>query len=249
MTKASISALSLNVNDPEGLAQFYCEFLGMRRLEADDAVAVGYGKEGAVLNLIQASAPGNYHPGQQDRYWKIAITLPDLDFAHAQLCDRGISSTTPHQFRDIAYMSHLADPEGHVIELIQHSFEGNPRTRTGDNTAPLGGGAEIGLITLRTDNIETDLTECREDLGMRYLSRQAVTDRGFDLYFLGLCDETQPNSDVNAIENREWLWQRPYTVLEFQHLLNGSVLTRPKHATGAGSLDIQHADGTETVFR
>ena len=249
MTTASISALSLNVKDPERLAAFYCDVLGMRRLGADDAVAVGYGKEGAILKLVQVDEPGGYQPAPNDRYWKIAITLPDLGLAHRQLRDKGVSCTAPHQFRDIAYMSHLADPEGHVIELIQHSFQGKPLTGAGDNQLALGGGAEIGLITLRTDDIEVDLTRCREEFGMRYLSRQAVSDRGFDLYFFGLTDDALPNADVNSVENREWLWQRPYTVLEFQHLLSGTVVTCPATAAGAARIHMQQEDGTMTGFR
>jgi hypothetical protein len=31
-------------------------------------------------------------------------------------------------------------------------------------------------------------------------------------------DETPPNPEnLEAVENREWLWQRPYTTLEIQY--------------------------------
>lgn len=249
MSSPRLSALSLTVTNPDRLAAFYCAVLGMHRVEVNGGVAVGYGGQGAALILNPARETGAYRHQPNDRYWKIAITLPDLDLAHEQLRNLGIDATEPHQFRDIAYMSHLADPEGHVIELIQHSFLGKPLTRAGDRNSPLGGGAQIGLITLRTDDIETEQNRCQNELGMRYLSRQAVSDRGFDLYFFGLTNDVLPKGDVNAVENREWLWQRPYTVLEFQHLLNGKTSCPQDGAPGTARVHVQLADGREILCR
>ena len=31
-------------------------------------------------------------------------------------------------------------------------------------------------------------------------------------------EETLPNPDLEAVENRPWLWSRPYTFIELQHL-------------------------------
>jgi len=218
-----LSSLSLNVNDPERLSVFYRDILGMRPMQS----GLGYSGIGVELCLNKLSDPAGYHPGPVDRYWKIAITLPDLDLAVAWLRGHDVDVSNPHQFRDIARMAHLRDPEGHVIELIQHEFEDTQPRKKGDPNLPLGGGAEIGLITLRTADIETELTQY-QSLGMKYLSRQALTDIGFDLYFLACTDEVQPDPDVNAVANREWLWQRPYTVLEFQHLLNASEVQMPQ---------------------
>ena len=110
------------------------------------------------------------------------------------------------------------------MEWIQHTFDGQPPTAAPDPTAARGGGAQIGLITLRTSDLAQDMQTCTDQLGMRYLSRQAITDLGFDLYFFALTDEHPPIDDVNAVGNREWLWQRPYTSLEFQHLLEGPTV-------------------------
>ena len=144
-----------------------------------------------------------------------------------QLVERGIAASTPHQFRDIAYMSHLSDPQGHIIELIQHTFEGDPLSAEADRNAPLGGGVQLGLITLRSTDIAADRQVCQDRFGMACLSRQAVTDLGFDLYFFAPTAERPPVQDVNAVENRAWLWQRPYTVLEFQHLVNTATALTP----------------------
>ncbi len=231
MSVGSINSLTLWVKNPERLGAFYCDVLGMTRRENGDEVAVGYGGQGAWLVLRQSQSTRSHVLGPQDRYWKIAITLSDLDHAQARLVAQGHAASAPRQFRDIGYLSHLDDPEGHAIEFIQHTFDGDTKTAQGDQEHPLGGGAQIGLITLRTADIDRDMAVCVEQLGMRYLSRQAVTDRGFDLYFYAFTDDQLPKQDVNAIRNRPWLWQRPYTVLEFQHRLESdAILPKPEEA-------------------
>ena len=236
-----IAALEMPVSDPKALGRFYCDVLGMRPSARNNAIAVGYGDTGASLEFRRSDASPYIHQ-KTDRYWKIAITVPDLDIASAQLAARGIEVTEPHQFRDIAYMAHLSDPEGHIIELIQHRFKDHPKPKVGDRESPLGGGAEISLITLRTNDIHAEMKHCRDQLGMTYLSRQALTDIGFDLYFFALTKERPPFSDVNAVGNREWLWQRPYTVLEFQHLLGN---TQVQAGACAPSVRVEHeTEGT-----
>ncbi len=67
---------------------------------------------------------------------------------------------------------------------------------------------------------------------MSLLSVQPVSEYGFTLYFLAHTDEQPPNPDLEAVENRPWLWQRPYTMLELQHLtLDGHQIKK----TEAGS--------------
>ena len=242
-TANSLAAITLNVRNPLKLAEFYCDTLGMVRFERNGEVAVGYGGQGAALILRSSSNISDYQHAQNHRYWKIAITLPNLDLAHDQLTKKGIDAPNPRQFREIAYLTHITDPEGHIVELIQHTFDGKPRDDEGDPVAPLGGGAQLGLITFRTDNIEREMVHCLEELGMSYLSRQPVADLGFDLYFFAFTKEKQPNPDVNAVTNREWLWQRPYTVLEFQHRLDGEkILHVEAPHSGAASVIIQGTD-------
>ena len=52
---------------------------------------------------------------------------------------------------------------------------------------------------------------------MRLMSVQPIPERGFTLYFYAWSDEPLPDPDLEAVENREWLWARPYTLLELQH--------------------------------
>ena len=53
-------------------------------------------------------------------------------------------------------------------------------------------------------------------LGVKLLSIQSIPNM-FHLYFLACTDKRPPSDDVNAVEIREWLWKRPYTILELQH--------------------------------
>lgn len=245
-----LAALALNVDDPVKLAAFYGDVLGMSRCDRDGEVAVGYGGEGAALILRRAPVDAPYKHAPNHRYWKISITVPNLDVGHAQLVERGMVVTAPRQFREIAYLSHLADPEGHVIELIQHTFDGKPRTSAGDDTQPLGGGARLGLVTLRTNDMEAEKARVVGGLGMRYLSRQAISDLGFDLYFFAFTDDEPPVADINAVANREWLWQRPYTVLEFQHRTGGGVAGAAEPSQpGAAAVIVERPGRTAVVFR
>ena len=54
--------------------------------------------------------PPSSAPPSSGGYWKIGITLPDVDVARDRLLARGIAVSTPQQFYDIGYLCHLADP-------------------------------------------------------------------------------------------------------------------------------------------
>jgi catechol 2,3-dioxygenase-like lactoylglutathione lyase family enzyme len=107
--------------------------------------------------------------------------------------------------------------------LLQHDFEDRKTETPPDPAFPMGGAASFGQITLRTNSIQEYLRFYRDGLGMRLLSVQPVTPMGFTLYFLAFTNEQPPNSDLEAVANRPWLWRRPYTQLEIQHLHNPST--------------------------
>ena len=77
----------------------------------------------------------------------------------------------------------------------------------------------IGQITTRITDPKPSLEFYQKVLRMKLMSVQPVTPYRFTLYFLAYTEEDPPNADVEAVENREWLWQRPYTTLELQHRL------------------------------
>jgi lactoylglutathione lyase len=70
---------------------------------------------------------------------------------------------------------------------------------------------------------------------LRLLSRQEVTVRGFTLYFLSADSETPSTSNIDDIPLREWLWQRPYTLLELQHVLGTELSLEFKYLTNSST--------------
>ena len=238
-----LAGVALNVASPGQLAAFYSRHLGMDVDRSGEFLRLGYGGPGAALELRPVLTSDPYVHDASDEYWKIGITLPDVDMAFEQLSRSGVAVTQPRQFLDIGYMCHLTDPEGFQIELLQHTFEGQPRTVPGNPDLPLGGGARIGQITLRTAELDQTLALYRRSMGMRLLSKQVVAGRGFTLYFLAFTDETPPNDDIEAVENRPWLWQRQYTTLELQHLTEPGSRIRPAASRRAGYADLIIEDG------
>ncbi len=218
----AIESLTLHCSDPVAQQQFYCEVLGMQQLPDN---TVGYGHEQAAIRFLFAK--GEYHSNPSDLYWKIALSVPDIELACQQLSDKGLQIGVPEQFQDIGYLAHFYDPAGFTIELIEHWFKGN-RPNTQVNKTLLGGGASLTLITLRTADRKATL-ECCIDLGMKLLSVQPVENYGFTLYFFAFTDETPPSKNLHSVDNREWLYQRPYTVLEVQHLHEAANILQPDH--------------------
>ncbi|NOD94138.1 VOC family protein [Ruegeria sp. HKCCD4884] len=219
------SALRLRVDDPRQLAAFYRDILGMSVREEGANVRVGYAGEDADLLLLHGG--GGYTHDRGQRYWKIGITVPDVDLAATHLRARDVPVSDPNQFLDIGYMCHLADPQGFVIELLQHDFEGNRPLHAADPDAPFAQ-ARIGQITLRTGDIAAE-DEFWRGQGMSLLSMQNVAPYGFDLHFYAFTQETPPNPDLWSVENREWLWKRPYTTLEFQHVAGAQFAPVPDY--------------------
>ncbi len=209
-----ISALHLDVSNPDASIAFYVDQLGMQLAESRTeqgihAVAFPSDASATQLHLHHRPDASAYSPKDNDAYWKIGVTLSDVDSERERLRQNGIEVTEPIQFHDIGYLCHLDDPDGYTIELLQHTFEDSPPAQGADRT--------LGQISLRVRDIDASLAFYRDELGMSLLSRQRVESRGFTLYFLAFTDESPPDPDIDAVSNREWLWQRPYTALELRH--------------------------------
>jgi len=179
-----------------------------------DRVKRGFGGNQARIEFLPGR--GTYQHQDDDAYWKIALAVPNIELACSQLAAAGVEVGTPHQFLDIGYLAHLQDPDGFIIEVIEHWFEGN-RPPLELDESQFGGGAHLNLITLRTGKIDPIIGAC-EHAGMTALAVQPVAKYGFTLYFFAFTDERPPSSDLYAVENREWLYQRDYSVLEVQHV-------------------------------
>ncbi|MEX2495636.1 MAG: VOC family protein [Woeseia sp.] len=171
-----------------------------------------------VHNPKQPLADVRRQPDSAEGYWKISLSVEDVDIAHNRLVARGVEIDSPRQVPDIAYLCHLYDPDGYCIELIQHDFQHRHEPAEEDPDCALGTPATFSLITCRAKDINKSLEFYAGFLGMQLLSRQVVGSRGFTLYFLAFTDERPPYEDIEHIENREWLWKRPYTLLELQHI-------------------------------
>ncbi|CAF1153462.1 unnamed protein product [Adineta ricciae] len=171
------------------------------------------------LELHHADAVTNIsmvNSGSVNVYWKMGITLHDVDHAREILQSKGIKTSDPSQFEDIGYVCHLTDPNGFIIELLQHHFQETfLKKHLPEENFPLGYPCCIGQITLQVNDIDKTQRFYGDVLGMKLLSIQEVPRYGFTLYFYAWTDEDPPKSDV--ISTREWLWKRPYTTIELRY--------------------------------
>ncbi len=159
-------------------------------------------------------------PSLSQGYWKFAVSVQDLDYTVAQLQGKGVAVSGGFEVPNVAYLAHLTDPNGYCIELIQHDFKANTHLIKQNDLIrhPLGGQACLSLSTLRVKDPQVSIAFYQNMLSMRLLSRQEVPSRKMTLYFLACTDDVLLDKDIDSIHNREWLWKRPYTVLEFQHI-------------------------------
>ncbi len=231
-----LDTLTLRVKNPDKQRKFYIDVLGMSDI-GDGRVA--YSQQEVAIRFVAAQEP--YEPKPEDVYWKIALSVPNIDLAYDQLHRAGMNCSEPNQFRDVGYLAKFIDPEGFTVELIDHWFKGD-RPNEAYNESLLGGGAHLSLITLRTG----DIAAVQPDIlswGMKPLSVQPVEPYGFTLYFYGFANETRPDENLEAIENRTWVYQRPYTVLEIQHVHVLEAESRPaQDACGYQGLTISSAN-------
>lgn len=194
--------------------RFYCETLGMQEFdgwlgfEAPDF----RNQISTVMELVPSDGPD-----QKDctAYWKIGVGLPDVNAAVENLKTCGVSLNPGSQFLDVGFLTHLKDPVGYTIELLQDTFEKNFHPPTKVVPKPLACECpKVGQVTLRVSDIEQSLAFYRDILGMRLLCWYPVTPYGFNLYFLAFTDDQPPDANLEAEVNREWTYSRPYTTLE-----------------------------------
>ncbi|MGI9278599.1 MAG: VOC family protein [Endozoicomonas sp.] len=217
----------LMVSNLDQSLSFYRQHLGMTLLsrpqESDfEHCFLAYPQtQGALLELVcrQGVKPEvASQPSRTEGYWKFSISVVDLQRARQSLIDSGVSSVgESFEVPDVAFLCHLQDPDGYWIELIQQTFKKNTPALLDDLKASVWYSACLNLSTLRSRDIDASLT-FYEQIGLRLVSRQEVPDRNMTLYFLSGLEEPAPLDDVDAVEIREWLWQRPYTLLELQHI-------------------------------
>ena len=231
------SQISLAVPDSAAVGRFYCDILGM----TDQRDGLGYGGQQAHLKFVQGPAQP---PSSDGFYWKIGITLPNLDVAATHLRQSAVSISQPRQFEDIGCMAHCVDPAGATIELLQQGPKGSePDLEAGH---PVANGAILAHVTLRVRDLAAAQNWCAEQ-GLHLISVQPLDAYGFTLYFYAYNQETPSHGSLTAVANRPWLWRRPYTLLELQHLhgagsqpgASGPLLAlEARDAQSAGSISL-----------
>jgi len=214
-----IDVIRLRATDPKVQCKFYTEILGMQKLHNG---AFGYSNGQACIAFEPADSP--YQDSNTNVYWKFSLAVPNINLAYQQLVSHNVEVSEPHQFEDIGYMMHLRDPEGFQIELLDHNFKGDRKENVFDENL-FGGGAHLNLLTLRTHDIASVDKEMK-NIGMAPLAIMPVTVAGFVLYFYAFTKEKPPHADLYAVENRTWLYQRPYTVLEVVHRPESSPMEK-----------------------
>lgn len=229
------SQLRLTVPDITAVTQFYRDILGM----TDQRDGLGYGGQQVHLEFIQGSAQP---PTADGFFWKIGITVPNLDTVAMHLRRSGVSISQPRQFEDIGYMAHCMDPAGATVEVLQQGPKGSePAIEAGH---PVANGAILAHVTLRVRDLAAAQIWCA-DQGMHLISVQPLDAYGFTLYFYAYTQEKAPDASLTAVANRSWLWQRPYTLLELQHLHGAG--SRPAASGHLVGLEARNTQSTGSI--
>lgn len=227
----------LAILDPDRSLAFYQDIVGMALMATQEcqrktlyylgfgSVFVDGGKipryPQCVLELVfdpeRKVILNNTEADETPGYWKIALAVVDLEVARQSLLRQGVEVSAAVQVADVAYLCHFEDPDGYCIELIQQRMQENRSVQAADPRYALHTPTSFSLVTCRVKDPQLSL-EFYRPLGLRLISRQQVKHRGFTLYFLSADSEAPPSNDIDNIEMREWLWQRPYALLELQHV-------------------------------
>ncbi|MCK5820152.1 MAG: VOC family protein [Psychromonas sp.] len=216
-----ITKQHFRVDNFDGLKAFYVDILGMKNFSTIDTMIFGFNKESCTICFHKKQSMP-YISTPNDFYWKIGITLKNLDLAVEHLHKKNIVVSSPVQFKDIGYMAKITDPKGFIIELLQQGFLGYEE-KIDNNIHPIGPQGIFAHITLRIHDLQKSTYYFEKILKMRLMSIQAVKEYGFCLYFYSFSNERLPNEDLHAVKNRQWLWRRPYTFIELQHIQTPSV--------------------------
>lgn len=236
----NFSRIHFLTDDTGALSEFYTVLLGMAEVPDGVYGTFVYGPNSCKISFEKRDFPC-YEARNDDFYWKIGITVKNLNSAVDFLKQQNWPVTEPRQFKDIGYLCHLCDPQGHVIELLQQGFEG--REGAVPSGHPVGAHATLAHITMRVRDIATCRTYLEEDLKLRLMSVQPVPEYGFSLYFFSWNNESLPHPDLQAIENREWLWARPYPLLELQYFHAAKAIRKPDlNAAGFASLSYEDSE-------
>lgn len=208
----------LVIQHPKKTLAFYTKTLGMTLFDLTEndtqsIYIVGFHQEQTlqlVYDKTKKLPPYTLQP--TDNYWKFSLFVDDIQAVYQRLTATNHSVGEPYQFGDIGYLAHTLDTENHQIEFIQKTFKDTPRP------VALVKNPALGLLTLRTADSMKSIRLFEDVLAMKLHVRMHVErGGGFSLYFLGDNNLTPPSGDMDALENREWLYQQRHLFIELQH--------------------------------
>ncbi|BDY06584.1 VOC family protein [Ferrimonas sp. YFM] len=198
--------------------QLAMALVSLESINGRQCATLSYGPGQASLVLIEEMAPlaVAVQPNPAEGYWKFSLAVDSVPGAMWALRRMGVATGEPFEVPQVATLCHFTDPDGYCIELVQRTFgvAAEPQgEREFASFAP-----SMLLSTVRVKDPGLSLAFYQQAMGMRLLSRQPVPERNMTLYFLGYDDSALPEPGLEAVANREWLWQRSYTLLELQHI-------------------------------
>ena len=221
-----LTHLQLGIQYPEKTIAFYVEVLGMLHIDTIvepelTTYVLQFKARGLKLELLHekhAHGIGIYQEKRLDNYWKFSLFVSDIERIYGIMHNKRYTIGEAYQFRNIGYLSHTKDPENHQIEFIQKTFKFKGSSIAPNSTYPLLECPEFGLITIRSKDPLKSIRFYESIFEMKLYVRMYV-DRGngFTLYFLGKKELQVPNLDIDAIENREWMYQQKEIFIEIQH--------------------------------
>lgn len=222
-----LNSFTLQVFKPKQTLDFYTKILGLHLLNEfseDDSIYYNLGftnKDFYIqLRFTPSLSKVSYQLDAADNYWKYSLFVDDIQKQHQEIGNKNHKIGAPFQFGNIGYLAHTADIENHQIEYIQKTFKQNTPKQIEDNKTTLG------LLTIRTKDPLKSIRFYEDILDLKLFVRMYV-DRGngFTLYFLGHKDLKAPSSNIDATENREWMYQQSHLFIEIQHYWNSEYDT------------------------
>ena len=116
----ALDHVGIHVDDVTASESFYRDVLGLEPIHRPDL-----GFPGAWLRIGEAQElhliGKNSVPGSPPRERHFAVAVDDADEWAERLAAHGIECDGPRPRPDGAFQVFLRDPDGHVIELLQHA--------------------------------------------------------------------------------------------------------------------------------
>jgi len=154
-------------------------------------------------------------------FWKLGLITQDCKTAANRIRKVGVPVGKPCQYQDIGFMCHTSDPCAVIVSILQDTSNSTSDSRCAKPTSRSNRLAAtkpvLGQVSLRIRDPAKSVSFYKS-LGMRLIATVPVKSYRFTLYFLAFTNAIQPRPDrLEAVANRKWLWQQPFTTLELQH--------------------------------